>query len=250
MFTFIHMHNYNYNALIEIDNKQYTVQPPFKKKKVASIEADKEGFRRSFATANGLRDYLLLQYYFLALDGFYDLIKKVNEGSLDIKTTEQLERKVITKLENQKFLLHENPLVLRNYMHTYLMFFPANEVQEFCEDYFHGSKIHNLINHDLKLLGVWNKDKKAFVELLHLTYLPRMKKFKKWQSYMKATFSLWLISVLHGYKDSDALRIEYSDACKEYERNTGLDPNYSRFQKYTDRRSRTNYYNEHRSKQK
>ena len=79
-------------------------------------------------------------------------------------------------------------------------------------------------------------------------HLPRMKKKGMWESYRNAVFSLFTMARLLGSEEEESIKELYQEAGIEYEKNTGRDPNQSKFQRHTDRRSRNNYHQMHRQK--
>jgi hypothetical protein len=252
----MHFQPQQYSAIIKVDYDLSWISPPFIEKKrlssesVTSTEIHLERPIKNFSTANGLRDYLLMQYYFMALNNFYDILKKINEGSLDIKSKEQVKDKVITKLKTMAFLKNDNPVLLRYFVHTYWLFFGVEESSDFFIDYFKDTKVEKLILKDYSLFSKWNTDKIQLINVIERTYLKRMQSEGKWGAYKNASFVLFLLAELHGHKDASAMQSKYKQATNEFEKKTGIDPNQSQFQRHTDRKSKDSYYQHHKDKKK
>lgn len=257
MYKIIHIHPENYSAIIENAGEIYRLSPPYIKKKTVSNNLLESGLLsqssaiKKFKTADGARDYLLMQFYFLLTNNLYGNFKKINEGSLDIKSLEELEEKVIQKVDVMSYLKSDNPQLLRSFLVNYWFLFGAtsNSV-EFAKEFFYDSKIETLIQNDIELFSVWKVDKVALIDEISTQFLPRMKKEKKWKAFKNSTFTLFLAGKLLGYKNVDALQATYKEATEEFEINTGLDANHSSFQRHTDRRSRHNYKDIHWKKYK
>lgn len=251
MYKLMRFHATQYNAIYSLHGDFYSISPPYvhtslvkNEKLILSLEHEPP--LKSFKTADGLREYLLTQYYFISLNNFYDLIKKINEGSLIVESLADLNKKLVKKVESFSFLKKDNPLLLRHFLHTFwlLVGVEGHDADELFYSAIKGSDIDALIQKDLKLFATWKADKLALVESIHKTYLSRFKKEKKWEAYKNASFTLFFLSELLGYEGKDGLKAEYNLAIEEYEVNTGKDAHHSPFKRHTDRRSREKHMDE------
>ncbi len=255
MFSLIHTNTQTYISIVKEGDSYFTISPPFVRKSKVKEETIREGeFHLSrgiskFKTAEGLRQELLSNFYFLLLSNSYSDLKKVNEGSLDIASKDSLEEKVKNKLDAMSFIKQENPLVLRQIVYNYMALYGvSNSLADFAEDYFEDTPISELVHGDLKLFSKWNRDKDKLISSLKEKHLPRIKKKGLWESYRNAVFSLFTMARLLNSGEEESIKELYQEAGVEYERNTGRDPNQSKFQRHTDRRSRNNYNHMHSQK--
>lgn len=245
MYKLLRFHPTQYNAFYSIRNEYFMLSPPFihatpitNEDTIASLNDDL--CIKSFKTAEGLRDHLISQYYFSALNNFYDLIKKINEGSLIVETVADLNKKLTNKIESFAFLKDDNPLLLRHFLHTFwlLVGMDGHNAEDFYYDILKGTKIDALIKKDMKLFSNWDTDKKKLIKTIKDKYQPRFKREKKWEAYKNACFTLYFLSDLMDYSDKDDLKSEYNVAVEEFEANTGKDAHHTPFQRHSDRWSR------------
>lgn len=255
MFSLIHTNTQTYISIVKEEDAYFTISPPFIKKSSVKEETIRHGeFHLSesvskFKTAEGLRQDLLSNFYFLVLSNFYSDLKKINEGSLDVISKDYLEEKVKNKLEAMNFIKQENPLVLRQIAYNYIAIYGVSEdFSDFLVEYFEDTSVSELIAGDIRLFSKWNVDKESMILSLKEKHLPRMKKKGMWESYRNAVFSLFTMARLLGSEEEESIKELYQEAGIEYEKNTGRDPNQSKFQRHTDRRSRNNYHQMHRQK--
>lgn len=257
MYELISFHPNQYNAIYSQGGRFYSMSPPYIHTSLitdsdlsSSLSLAKK--EKKFRTAEGLRDELLLRYFFTALNNFHDLVKKINEGSMIVKSLEDINKKLVVKIETFSFLKDDNPLLLRHFLHTFWLFLGVNghDAEALFHDVVKGSDIDNLVLKDMKLFAQWKTDKVGLIGFIHQNYLLRFKKEEKWEAYKNACFSLLLLSDLLGYESKESIKTEYNIAIEEYESLTGRDAHHTPFKRHADRRSREQHMKEKWEKRK
>jgi hypothetical protein len=179
----------------------------------------------------------------IALSETNDIFIKINNGSVDILDDEHYKELMLEKIKNNLFLLQGKGIsTLIQWLSSSFLFirYEHSDVQDIISVIEDAGKNPSFVIKLYKRFGRINKESLAN-KLIDET-LDEMKNEGKWGAYRKATFVLFFMSKCYARRRVSEMKEEYEEAIESFERNTGIDANYSPIQRHTDRFTRNQHF--------
>lgn len=220
-------------------NNFYIMHPPFNKLKEQKCLETLPKYKLSKALhmselKENIETHVLLQ----ALVLMHDFFIKINEGSIDIVDDLHFKELIIKKLLNNSFIFEgETQQTLIQWLN--ITFIAINYSKEDIVELIDELEENNIKTGLLKKMYnlQWWPDKYSLVNRLLDVELEKMKGKSKWQMMRKVTFVIMFMANNYNNSRITDAKEAFKEATEDFERETGMDANYSRFKRTTDRSS-------------
>ncbi len=226
-------------VISDTDNKYYIMHPPYTQLKEQHCLQELPRYKLSKAiNRSELKEEIETNVLLQALVLMHDFFIKINEGSIDIVDDIHFKELIINKLLNNSFIFEgETQQTLIQWLN--ITFIVINYSKEDLAELIEELEEKNLNTSLLKKIYnlQWWPDKYSLVNQLLDVELDKMKSKSKWQMMRKATFVIMFMANNYNNSRITDAKEAFKIATEDFERETGMDANYSRFKRTTDRSS-------------
>jgi len=212
-------------------------------------KVDKSPISKTFQEKE-MHDVIFPRAILIMMAEMNDLFIKINNGSIDIIDDAQYKERMLEKIKNNTFLFSgegRTTIIQWLSLSFLLIKYTKDDVAEIMDVISDAEQNPSFVVKLYKRFGRLNKE--SFTNKLLDSTLPVMKREKKWGAIRKANFVLCFMAKCYAKDRYSEAKSEYDESIEAFERNTGIDANYSRLQKHTDRFTKNQHFNGKRKKQ-
>lgn len=187
----------------------------------------------------------------IALSEMNDLFVKINNGSIDILDDEHYKELMLEKIKNNIFLLkgEGRPTIIQWLSLSFMLIdYDKNDVDEITDAIESAGHSGSFVSLIYRRFGRYKKD--SLVNKIMDKEISKMISEGKWSAFRQAAFVLYFMAKCYSKDRSAEAKKTYDESIEEFEKKTGMDANYSRLQRHTDRFTRNQHFNGKRSKKK
>lgn len=239
-----------YSAVVATTNGHFYASHFPYTRLVSSEKIDKRPISKSFLESD-MHSTLFPRVMLQAMSEMNDLFIKINNGSIDILDDAHYKELMLEKIKNNIFLLEgEGRSTIFQWLSLSFLFiqYSKDDVSDILNEIEDAGYNGDFIAPIYKRFGRYKKD--SLINKLLDKEVDKMRNEGKWKALRQATFTLCFMTKCYAKSRYSESKKVYEDAIEEFERNTGIDANYSNLQRHTDRFTRNQHFNGKRKKKR